>query len=75
MTKAISDFGTSRGIEFDEALMDLAHARPGDEYNVAVQDGGTIVLTPVRRAISVEEVKQMADEIIRMNDELFRRLA
>ena len=55
--------------------MDLAHAQPGDEYSVEVQDGGAIVLTPVRHALNKRTVAQMAEEIIRVNDELFRRLS
>ena len=48
MTKTITKIGNSQGLMFDAALMDLARIKVGDQVNVTVHEGGSIVLTPVR---------------------------
>ena len=47
MTKTISKVGNSQGLIFDATLMDQAHLKVGDQVNVTVHEGGSIVLTPV----------------------------
>ncbi len=56
MVKSITKIGNSQGIIFDTALLELAHLKAGDEVNVEVHEGGTITITPVRRALETEEV-------------------
>src|SRR6266545_3546910 len=51
MTKTITKVGNSQGIIFDAALMDMARIKVGDQVNVTVHEGGSIVLTPVRPTI------------------------
>ena len=48
MTKTISKVGNSEAVIFDAALMDLARLKVGDEINVSLHAGGSIVLTPIR---------------------------
>jgi antitoxin component of MazEF toxin-antitoxin module len=75
MIKTIARIGNSQGLIFDSALRDLTGLRPGDQVNVTVHEGGTIVLTPMRPTISADEAAAAAKELIRDNAEVFRRLA
>ncbi|MBM3887649.1 MAG: hypothetical protein FJ388_00840 [Verrucomicrobia bacterium] len=75
MTKTITKIGNSQGLMFDSALMELAHIKVGDQVTVTVHEGGTIVLTPVRPAISPAQAAATAKRLIKKNAELFRRLS
>jgi antitoxin component of MazEF toxin-antitoxin module len=75
MTKTISKVGNSQGIIFDAALMELAHLKVGDQVNVTIHEGGSIVLTPVRPHIEPKQAAATARRLIRKNSELFRRLS
>jgi antitoxin component of MazEF toxin-antitoxin module len=75
MIKRITKIGNSQGITFDAALMDLARLKVGDEVNVTVHEGGAIYLTPVRPVIDPEQAGDLAREVIKQNNELFRRLS
>ena len=75
MVKTITKVGNSQGIIFDAALLDLARLKTGDQVNVAVHEGGTITLTPIRAALEPDRAAATARKIIRKNAELFRRLS
>jgi antitoxin component of MazEF toxin-antitoxin module len=75
MTKTISKIGNSQGIIFDSALLDLARLRTGDKLTVAVHEGGTITLTPVRPRLDPKSAAASARRIIRRNSTLFKRLS
>jgi antitoxin component of MazEF toxin-antitoxin module len=75
MTKTISKVGNSQGVIFDAALMDLARLKVGDEVNVTVHEGGSIVLTPVRPTIAAKTAAVAAKRLIKKNSALFKRLA
>ena len=75
MTKTITKIGNSRGIIFDSALLDLARLKVGDEVTITVHEGGSIVLTPLRRIIAPRRAAATAKRLIRRNAQLFRRLA
>lgn len=75
MIKTITKIGNSQGIIFDAALMNLARIGVGEQVNVSVHEGGSIVLTPLRPAIGPTKAAVTAKRLIRKNDELFRRLA
>jgi antitoxin component of MazEF toxin-antitoxin module len=75
MIKTIAKIGNSQGLIFDSALRDLTGLRPGDQVNVTVHEGGTIVLTPMRPSISADEAGGAAKKLIRDNAEVFKRLA
>jgi antitoxin component of MazEF toxin-antitoxin module len=75
MTKTISKIGNSQGIIFDSALMDLARMKVGDQVTVTVHEGGSIILTPVRSAISAKKAAAAAKHLIKKNNVLFKRLS
>jgi antitoxin component of MazEF toxin-antitoxin module len=75
MTKTITKIGNSKGIIFDAALLDLVRLKVGDQVTITVHEGGSIVLTPVRRVIGAEKAAATAKRLIRKNARLFRRLA
>jgi len=75
MTKTISKIGNSQGIIFDAALMDLAHVKVGDQLNVTIHEGGAVVLTPIRSAISAKTAAAAARRLIKKNSALFKRLS
>jgi antitoxin component of MazEF toxin-antitoxin module len=75
MTKTISKVGNSQGIIFDAALMDLARLKVGDEVNVSVHDGGSIILTPIRPSIDAKVAAATAKRLIKKNAPLFKRLS
>jgi len=75
MTKTISKVGNSQGLIFDAALMELTHLKVGDQVNVTIHEGGTIVLTPLRPNIEPETAAKTARRLISKNSELFKRLS
>lgn len=75
MLKTITKVGNSQGLIFDNALCELAGLKAGDQVNVTVHEGGTIVLTPMRAQISAADATKAAKELIRRNAEVFKRLA
>jgi antitoxin component of MazEF toxin-antitoxin module len=75
MVKTIARIGNSQGLIFDAALRELTGLKPGDQVNVTVHEGGTIVLTPMRPTISADEAAAAAKKLIRDNAEVFKRLA
>ncbi|MBA2436299.1 MAG: hypothetical protein H0V54_14685 [Chthoniobacterales bacterium] len=75
MTKTISKVGNSQGIIFDAALMDLARVKVGDQVNITVHEGGSIVITPVRPSIDPAKAGAAAKKLIRKNAALFKRLS
>lgn len=75
MTKTITKVGNSQGIIFDAALMDLARVKVGDQVNVTVHEGGSIILTPVRPTIDPKTAVAAARRLIRRNSALFERLS
>lgn len=75
MTKTITKIGNSQGLMFDSALMDLARIKVGDQVTISVHEGGSIVLTPVRPAITPGKAAATAKRLIKKNSELFRRLS
>ena len=75
MIKTISKVGNSQGVIFDSALMELAHLKVGDAVDVVVHDSGTITLTPLRPVITAERAAEVAQDVIRDYNEVFRRLS
>jgi antitoxin component of MazEF toxin-antitoxin module len=75
VTKTITKVGNSQGIIFDAALMDLARVKVGDQVNVTIHEGGSIVLTPVRPTIDPNTAAIAARQLIKKNSGLFKRLS
>ena len=75
MLKTITKVGNSQGLIFDTALCELTGLKAGDQVNITVHEGGSIVLTPMRPTLSAEDAAASARELIRRNAELFKRLS
>jgi len=75
MIKTISKIGNSQGIIFDSAVMELAHLSPGQEMNLEIHSGGTITLTPVRKALSRDDITKTIKSVMKDYAETMRRLA
>ncbi len=75
MLKSITKVGNSQGLILDAALCELTGLKAGDQVNVTVHDGGTLVVTPIRQTISASSAAASAKDLIRRNTELFKRLA
>lgn len=75
MLKTISRIGNSQGLIFDAALRELTGLRAGDQVNVTVHEGGTITITPVRKAALPETVTATIRKTIKDYRRTLRRLA
>jgi antitoxin component of MazEF toxin-antitoxin module len=75
MVKTITKVGNSHGLIFDATLRELTGLKPGDQVNVTVHEGGTIVITPMTPVIDADEARARAERLVKANSELFRRLA
>lgn len=76
MIKKITKIGNSQGIIFDNAIMELARLKPGDEVNLEIHPSGGITLMPMSgNAINPEKASETARRLISKNSELFRRLS
>lgn len=75
MLKTISRIGNSQGLIFDAALRELTGLKAGDEVNVTVHEGGTIVVTPMRATLPAAGAGAAAKDLVRRNARLFKRLA
>lgn len=75
MLKTITKVGNSQGLIFDSALCELTGLKPGDQVNITVHEGGAIVITPMRPAMTAGDAAGAAKDLIRRNSELFKRLA
>jgi antitoxin component of MazEF toxin-antitoxin module len=75
MVKTITKVGNSQGLIFDAALMDLTGLRVGDQVDVSVAPGGTIVVTPIRKAARAEEVTSTIKKTVKDYRRTLRKLA
>jgi antitoxin component of MazEF toxin-antitoxin module len=77
MIKTITRVGNSQGIIFDNAIMELARLKVGDEVNVEIHpNSGAITIMPSKVAvIGPEKAGAAAKRLIGRNSELFRRLS
>ncbi len=75
MIKTITKIGNSNGLIFDSALLQLAKLKPGDQVNVEVHSGGTITLTPMDGALTVEDVQETIDSVMDEYAETMKELA
>lgn len=75
MIKTITKVGNSHGLIFDSTLRELTGLKPGDQVNVTVHEGGTIVITPMTPVVGTDEARARAERLIKANRELFKRLA
>lgn len=62
MLKTISKIGNSQGLIFDAALLDMAGLKVGDQVNITVAPGGSVVITPIRSAPPLAAVQNTIAE-------------
>jgi antitoxin component of MazEF toxin-antitoxin module len=75
MLKTITKVGNSHGLIFDATLRELTGLKPGDQINVTVHEGGTVILTPVRNGPSAEEVAATVKRTVKDYRKTLRKLA
>jgi antitoxin component of MazEF toxin-antitoxin module len=75
MVKTITKIGNSQGVIFDAALMDLTGLRAGDQVAVSVAPGGSIILTPIRKAPRSEEISATVKRTVKDYRKTLRKLA
>ncbi len=75
MLKTITRIGNSQGLIFDAALRELTGLRAGSQVNVTVHEGGTVTITPVRKAASPETVTATIRKTVKDYRKTLRRLA
>lgn len=75
MLKSITKVGNSQGLIFDTALCELTGLKTGDQVNVTVHEGGTVVITPIRQTVAARDAAASAKDLIRRNAQVFKRLA
>jgi antitoxin component of MazEF toxin-antitoxin module len=73
--KTIGKVGNSQGLIFDAALRELTGLKAGDQVNITVHEGGSIVITPMAPTVDADEAGNRARALIERNAEVFRRLA
>jgi antitoxin component of MazEF toxin-antitoxin module len=75
MIKTITKIGNSHGIIFDSALLQLAHLKPGDEVNVEVHAGKTILITPMKPQPDPAEFSAKVEDVMQRYSQTMKRLA
>lgn len=75
MLKQITKVGNSQGLILDTALMELTGLRVGDQVDVTVAPGGTVVLTPIRRALPRGQVSATIRKTIKDYRGTLKKLA
>jgi len=75
MVKTITKVGNSHGLIFDATLRELSGLKPGDQVNVTVHEGGSIILTPIRKALRPEDVSAVVRRTVKDYRKTLRKLA
>jgi antitoxin component of MazEF toxin-antitoxin module len=75
MIKVIRKIGNSQGLIFDTALMELAGLKVGDQVNLTVAGGGSVVLTPIRNTPPAAEISSAITQIAKDYRKTLRKLA
>ncbi len=75
MLKTISKIGNSQGLIFDAALLDMAGLKLGDQVNVTVAPGGSMVITPIRSAPPMAAVQSVINETMTEYKVTLKKLA
>ena len=75
MIKKITKIGNSQGIIFDNAIMELARLKAGDEVNLEIHSGGAITLTRLSPCPSEGEVDDAIHDVMERYSQTMKRLA
>ena len=74
MVKKITKSGNSAAITLDAALLEMIHAKIGDQVHISVRNGGLFVL-PVNVGFERGELEAAAKEVFKRNARTFKKLA
>lgn len=75
MLKTISKIGNSQGLIFDSALLDLSGLKVGDQVSITVSPGGSMVITPIRKAPPVAAVQALMGKTLDDYQDTLKKLA
>jgi len=75
MIKTITKVGNSQGIIFDNAIMQLARLKTGDQVNLEIHSGGAITLTPMNPRPNGEAVSDAIQDVMKRYAKTMQRLA
>jgi antitoxin component of MazEF toxin-antitoxin module len=75
MLKQITKVGNSQGLILDNALMDLTGLRVGDQVDVTVAPGGTVIITPIRKAAPRDQVSATIRKTVKDYRKTLKKLA
>lgn len=75
MIKTITKVGNSQGLIFDTALRELTGLKAGDQVNITVHEGGTVVITPIRKAPSANDITAVVRKTVKDYRRTLKRLA
>ncbi len=56
MSVQLSKWGNSLGVRLPKLIVEQARLRAGDQVEVSVAESGQVLLTPVRRKLTLEEL-------------------
>jgi antitoxin component of MazEF toxin-antitoxin module len=74
MVKKIIKSGNSGAITLDRALLELIHAKIGDEVSVHVRNG-SLIITPMNVGFTDDEIDEAAGEVFSRYSKTFKKLA
>ena len=75
MLKTVSKIGNSQGLIFDSALLDLSGLKVGDQVSITVSPGGSMVITPIRKAPPVAAVQAAMGKALDDYQDTLKKLA
>lgn len=75
MLKTISKIGNSQGLIFDTALCELTKLKVGDQVNITVHPGGSLMITPIRNSLPAEDVTAVITKTVKDYSKTLRKLA
>lgn len=75
MIKTITKIGNSQGIIFDNAIMELARLKAGDQVDLEIHSGGTITITPLKPKPAAAEVSDAIQDVMKRYAKTMQRLA
>jgi antitoxin component of MazEF toxin-antitoxin module len=75
MLKTISKIGNSQGLIFDTTLCELTKLKVGDQVNITVHPGGSLMLTPIGNSLPAEHVTTVITKTVKDYSKTLRKLA
>ncbi len=75
MLKTITKIGNSQGLIFDTALCELSGLKAGDQVNVTIHPGGSLIITPIISLPPAKEVTALIDKTVKDYRKTLRKLS